>query len=79
MQRDTHRLSDTLDVVAKNLAVTLGAAYTLGLDDRIGSVDIGKYADFAVLDQDPLEVAPMELRDVRVLATVLGGRVTATA
>jgi predicted amidohydrolase YtcJ len=56
-------------------AVTLGPAYTLHLDHRIGSIDVGKFADFAVLDQDPLEVEPMTLRDIRVRATVLGGRV----
>lgn len=56
-------------------AVTLGPAYTLHLDHRIGSIDVGKFADFAVLDQDPLEVAPMALRDIGVRATVLGGRV----
>ncbi|GEN24736.1 hypothetical protein HCU01_26850 [Halomonas cupida] len=55
--------------------ITLGAAWTLGLDDKIGSLDVGKYADMAVLDQDPLQVAPAELRDIKVHATVLGGRV----
>ncbi len=56
-------------------AVTLGAAYTLRLDHLIGSIDVGKYADFAVLAQDPLEVDAMAIRDIRVRATVLGGRV----
>ena len=56
-------------------AVTLGAAYTLHLDHCIGSIDVGKFADFAVLAQDPLEVDPMAIRDIRVRATVLGGRV----
>ena len=60
-------------------AVTLGPAYTLHLDDRIGSIDVGKFADFAVLDQDPLEVDPMALRDIKVRATVMGGRVFASA
>jgi predicted amidohydrolase YtcJ len=56
-------------------AVTLGAAYTLHLDHCIGSIDVGKFADFAILDQDPLAVDPMALRDIRVRATVMGGRV----
>lgn len=55
-------------------AITLGAAYTLRLDHRIGSIETGKLADFCVLDRDPLEVAPEALKDVRVLGTVLGGR-----
>jgi predicted amidohydrolase YtcJ len=56
-------------------AITLGAAFTLGMDDRIGSIEVGKYADFCVLDRDPLTVGPEALKDVGVLGTVLAGRV----
>jgi predicted amidohydrolase YtcJ len=56
-------------------AITLGAAYTLGLDGEVGSIEAGKRADFAVLEDDPLAVPPASLRDVRVRGTVLGGRV----
>jgi len=56
-------------------AVTLGAAYLLGQDDKKGSIKAGKLADFTVLDRDPLDVAsPDELRDITVLGTVLGGK-----
>lgn len=55
-------------------AITMGAAFTLGLDDRIGSIEVGKFADFCVLDDDPTEVAPEALKDVRIAGTVLGGR-----
>ena len=55
-------------------AITLGAAWTLGLDGEVGSIECGKRADFAVLDDDPLTVAPEALREVRVWGTVLGGR-----
>lgn len=55
--------------------ITLGAAYTLRLDHLVGSLEIGKFADMAVLDRDPLEVPPEELKEIRVMATVLGGRV----
>jgi predicted amidohydrolase YtcJ len=54
-------------------AVTVGAAYQLHLDDEVGTLEVGKRADFAVLDADPLEVDPMELKDVGVWGTVLGG------
>jgi predicted amidohydrolase YtcJ len=56
-------------------AVTLGAAYTLRMDGEIGSIETGKFADFAVLDDDPLSVPPMELRDVPVWGTVVGGSI----
>lgn len=56
-------------------AITLGAAYTLKLDHEIGSIEAGKIADFAVLAEDPLEVAPEALRDVKVRGVVSAGRV----
>ena len=54
--------------------ITLGAAYTLKLDDEIGSIECGKRADFAVLEDDPL-IGAERLKDVRVWGTVQGGRV----
>nr|WP_067291784.1 amidohydrolase [Marinobacterium profundum] len=59
--------------------ITLGAAYTLRLDHLVGSLEIGKFADMAVLGQDPYEVDPARLRDIPVLATLLGGQVHANS
>jgi len=56
-------------------AITLGAAYLLKLEHEIGSIEVGKRADFAVLEENPLDVPPIELKDIPVTATVLGGSV----
>lgn len=56
-------------------AITLGPAWTLKLDHEIGSIEVGKRADFAVLGDDPFAVDPMALKDIPVWGTVLGGRV----
>ncbi|PJI84375.1 hypothetical protein BC777_3433 [Yoonia maricola] len=56
-------------------AITLGAAQTLKLDAEIGSISIGKRADFVVLGDNPLTVDPQALADVPVLGTVFGGQV----
>jgi len=58
-------------------AITLGAAWTLKLDDELGSIECGKRADFCVLEDDPLTVDPAALKDVRIWGTVLSGRVFA--
>ena len=55
-------------------AVTLGAAYTLGLDGEIGSIETGKRADFAVLDADPFDAAPEALADIGIWGVVANGR-----
>jgi predicted amidohydrolase YtcJ len=57
-------------------AYTIHAAYQFGMDKDAGTLEVGKLADFVILDQNPLKIDPRDIRDVRVLATVLGGRVT---
>ncbi len=53
---------------------TWNAAYLMFEEDVKGSLEPGKYADFAVLDRDILTCPVDELRGIRVLETVLGGR-----
>ena len=53
---------------------TLNAAYLTFEEDVKGSLEPGKYADFVIVDRDILTCAEDELRETRVLATVLGGR-----
>lgn len=55
-------------------AITIDAAYVIGMEREIGSLEPGKFADFAVLEEDPHEVPPMKLKDVKVWGTVLGGK-----
>ena len=57
-------------------AITMGAAYVLKLDNQIGSISVGKRADFVALGQDPLTVDPRALKDIKIKGTVLGGTVT---
>ena len=58
-------------------AITLGAAYTLHMDAEVGSIEVGKRADFAVLDTDPTACDPSDLKDISVWGTVQGGRIFA--
>ncbi|WP_415921661.1 amidohydrolase [Tateyamaria sp. SN6-1] len=60
-------------------AITMGAAYTLHMEGEVGSIETGKHADFAVLEDDPTTCDPMALKDIAVWGTVQGGRVFAAA
>jgi len=71
--------AERVDVARAMRMVTIDAAYTLGQEDNLGSIETGKFADFTVLDDDPLEVEAMKIKDIAVVATILGGRVTLTA
>lgn len=53
--------------------VTLAPAQALGHDDMTGSVTIGKRADLVILDRNPLDVAPDQIGDIAVIATLLDG------
>ena len=55
-------------------AITIDAAYALGLERKIGSLEPGKLADFAILEEDPYEVPPERLKDIAIWGTALGGR-----
>jgi predicted amidohydrolase YtcJ len=65
--------AEKVDVETALRAVTIEAAYQLHMDHEIGTIEAGKLADFAVLESDPLECDPSELRDVKVWGTVVGG------
>ena len=54
-------------------AMTIEHAYQLHLDDEVGSIEFGKRADFCVLEADPLEMDPADLRQMPVWGTVFAG------
>ena len=54
-------------------AYTIDSAYANGYDDVSGSIEVGKSADFVILDRDPFEVETDDLGDLQVLLTVAAG------
>jgi predicted amidohydrolase YtcJ len=56
-------------------AITIDAAYALDMEQEIGSIVAGKRADFTVLEDDPLTVNPLKLKDIAIWGTVFEGRV----
>lgn len=72
----TGRVLNELDCisVAEALdAVTIGPAYQLKLDGEVGSIEVGKMADFAVLEDDPFTVDAKALNTIGVWGTVVDG------
>ena len=55
--------------------VTIEAAYSLKLEDEIGTITPGKRANFTILSDNPLSVDPAKIRDISVWGTVMEGRV----
>lgn len=55
-------------------AMTIDAAYLLNEEQTKGSLEIGKFADMAMLDSDPLSVKLDKLPKIKVWGTMCGGR-----
>jgi predicted amidohydrolase YtcJ len=61
-------------------AVTIESAYSWRKENELGSIAPGKIANFTVLEQDPLAIDPMKLKDIPIWGTVFeGGIFPATA
>ncbi len=56
-------------------ALTIDAAIQLGAEDRLGTIEVGKYADFAVFDTDPTAVSIDEFKKLKCAMTVLSGEI----
>lgn len=54
--------------------VTVNAAYQYFEEDRKGSLHPGKLADLVILDQNPLNISPHRLREIRVMRTIKEGK-----
>ena len=54
-------------------AVTINSAYVLRLEKMYGSIEVGKYANFTALNKNPLMVKNNEIKNIRVLGTVIKG------
>ncbi len=55
---------------------TLGAAYAAFQEDQLGSLEVGKAADFTVFDQDIMQVPDAEILATKIKATYVAGQPT---
>ena len=54
---------------------TINGAYQMHQEKNFGSIEVGKYADLIVLDQNLLRIPTEKISDTRVLLTMLGGTI----
>lgn len=67
--------AEAVDVRSALRSYTIWNAHQLFLEKKIGSLEVGKYADLAVWDVDPYSAEPEAIRDMECLLTMLGGKI----
>ena len=56
--------------------VTIFPAWQMRMENKIGSIEVGKYADLVILEKNLFDVEPRDIADVKVLATMMDGKFT---
>jgi hypothetical protein len=64
---------EAISVESAIKAVTIHAAWQLMSENEIGSLEVGKYADMVILEEDPRKVEPTKISEIRVLETWMNG------
>ena len=59
----------------RDRGITKWAAYASFEENEKGSIEVGKYADFVILDQDIMRVAIDRVIDTKIVATILNGKI----
>jgi len=72
LQRDHQSLPN---VKAAIEGYTINAAYSMNQEDKLGSIEVGKLADFAIVNQDILTIPTNKIGETKVLMTILNGEV----
>ncbi len=64
-----------VDVINALRAVTSNVAYQAFEEDIKGSLEPGKLADMVILEENPLTIDPMKIKDIKILTTIIGNEV----
>ena len=52
---------------------TINNAYQMGMDDRLGSIEAGKYADMVILEKNIFEVPLQDIHKIKICETIMDG------
>jgi predicted amidohydrolase YtcJ len=69
----TINTKNKISVMSGLKALTINAAWQIKMENKIGSIKPGKYADFVIIDQNPMMVDPEKIKDIHVLQTIVNG------
>jgi predicted amidohydrolase YtcJ len=68
-------IEQSIDLRSAIEAFTINAAFVNKIERETGSLEVGKYADMVVLDQNLFEISPKDISDTNALLTLFEGNV----
>jgi hypothetical protein len=72
---DPFGTEESIDILNALRSYTIWAARQLFMEDKIGSLEVGKYADIAVWDKNLYAIPTEEIKDLKCQMTLLGGEI----
>lgn len=72
---NVHGAKESVDRVTALKSATTWASYYVLREDRLGTLEPNKFADFCVIDRDYLTIPEEQIPQIKVLMTVIGGKV----
>ncbi|MDH5235352.1 MAG: amidohydrolase family protein, partial [Gemmatimonadota bacterium] len=73
--KDVYGTAESVDVRTALKSFTIWAAHQMFLEQKVGSIEVGKYADLAVWDRDLYTVPTEQLKDLQCQMTVFNGKI----
>lgn len=65
--------NESLSLPEAMKALTINAAWQIHMEDKLGTLEPGKYADFIILDRNPFDIPTSELEEVKCVKTYVNG------
>ena len=75
LQNAVTRAPQELTLAKAIKAYTLNGAYVMRQEDRVGSIEVGKLADFVILDKNLFDIEPNTINQTKIVTTVFNGKV----
>lgn len=75
VQYGLESLKENLTIAQILKAYTYGGAYVNHMEDKVGTLEAGKYADVVVLNQDLFKIDPEEIINTKVCMTIMNGQI----
>ena len=67
--------NERADIMTMIKAYTVNAAYALHMEDEVGSIEPGKFADLMIIDNDVFETDPLSIQDIKVIGKIFDGKI----